>query len=121
MSSVGKEEVICFSEKRVQSRLNMRFALETMRTRTAFVRKIFNVDNNTSFRGDLFSRDNIVTDWAVARRKIDKHIPANSHPTIEGRPLLANRPVNTYYSNDCATIERMFSMGCGPRIYLEDH
>jgi hypothetical protein len=36
----------------------------------------------------------IVTDWAVVRRRIDKHVPTNSHPTIKGRPLLGNRPVN---------------------------
>jgi hypothetical protein len=42
-----------------------------------------------------------VTDWAVARRRIDKHVPTNPHQTIEGGPLLGNKPVNT----DCATID----------------
>jgi hypothetical protein len=63
----------------------------------------------------------IVTDLAVARRRRGKHVPTNSHPTIEGRPLLGNRPVNTYHSNDCATIERRFSVGSAPRSYLEDN
>jgi hypothetical protein len=37
----------------------------------------------------------IVTDWAVSRRGIGKHVPTNAHPAIEGRPLLGNRLVNT--------------------------
>jgi hypothetical protein len=45
----------------------------------------------------------IVTDWAVARRRIGKHVPNNPHPTIEGRPLLGNRPVNIHHNNDYAT------------------
>jgi hypothetical protein len=48
----------------------------------------------------------IVKDWAVSRRYIGKHVPTNAHPTIEGRPLLGNRPVNTYHRNECATIGR---------------
>jgi hypothetical protein len=60
-----------------------------------------------------------VTDWAVAKRRIGKHVPTNPHPTIEGRPLLCNRPVSTHHSKDCATIERLFCMGSAPRSYLE--
>jgi hypothetical protein len=47
----------------------------------------------------------IVTDWAVSRKRIDKHVPTNAHPTI-GHPLLRNRPVNTSRSNEYATIEQ---------------
>jgi hypothetical protein len=47
----------------------------------------------------------IVTDWVVARKQICKHIPMNSHPTIEGRPLLGNRLVTIHRTNDCATID----------------
>jgi hypothetical protein len=65
--------------------------------------------------------DCIVTDWAVARRRIGKHVPTNPHPTIEGRPLLGNISVNTYHSNDCATTEILFSMVSAPRSYLEDN
>jgi hypothetical protein len=32
----------------------------------------------------------IVTDWAVAKRRIGKHVPTKQHPTIGGRPLLGN-------------------------------
>jgi hypothetical protein len=42
-----------------------------------------------------------VTDRAVSKRRIGKHVPTNAHPTIEGRLLLGNRLVNTYYSNEC--------------------
>jgi hypothetical protein len=62
--------------------------------------------------------DKTVTDWAVAKRRIGKHVPTNPHPTTEGRPLLGNRPINTHHSNDCATIERLFSMGSAQRSYL---
>jgi hypothetical protein len=62
-----------------------------------------------------------LTDWAIARKRIDKHVPTNPHPTIEGRPLLDNRPVNIHNSNDCATIKRLFSVGYAPRSYLEDN
>jgi hypothetical protein len=48
---------------------------------------------------------NIVTDWAVARRRRSKHVPTKQYPTIEGRLLLGNRPVNIYHRNNCATIE----------------
>jgi hypothetical protein len=53
-------------------------------------------------------RLNNVTDWAAARRRISKHVPANPHPTIERRPLLGNRPVKIYlcetgFSNYAAT------------------
>jgi hypothetical protein len=64
---------------------------------------------------------NNVTDWAVARRRIGEHFPTNPHPTIEGRPLLGNRPVNTHHSNDSAIIKRLFSTGSAPRSYLEDN
>jgi hypothetical protein len=63
---------------------------------------------------------NIVTDCAVARRRIGKRVPTNLHPTIEGRPLLGNIPVNTHRSNDCATIDRLFSMGSAQRSYLDN-
>jgi hypothetical protein len=49
----------------------------------------------------MFSREEIavysenVTDWAVSRRRIGKHVPTNAHPTIEVRPFLGNRPVKT--------------------------
>jgi hypothetical protein len=62
-----------------------------------------------------------VTDWAVARRRRDKHVPTNPHPTIERRPFLGNRPINTNHSNDCAIIERRFSMESAPRSYVEDN
>jgi hypothetical protein len=61
---------------------------------------------------------NIVTDWTVARRRRGKLVPTNTHPTIEGCPLLGNTPVN---SNDWATIGRLFSMGSAPRSYLEEN
>jgi hypothetical protein len=47
--------------------------------------------------------DNIVTDWAVSRKRIGKHVPNNAHLTIEGLPLLGNRPVNTSRSNEYTT------------------
>jgi hypothetical protein len=53
-----------------------------------------------------FKLDNIVIDWTVSRKRIGKHFPTNTHPTTEGRPLLGNRPANTYHSNECATIGR---------------
>jgi hypothetical protein len=37
----------------------------------------------------------IATDWAVARRRIGKHVPTNPHPTIEGRLLLGNTGKHT--------------------------
>jgi hypothetical protein len=49
-----------------------------------------------------------VTDSAVARRQIGKHVPTNPHLAIEERPLLGNRPVNINHSNDHATVERLF-------------
>jgi hypothetical protein len=51
---------------------------------------------------------------------MNKYVPTNPHPKIEGGPLLGNRPVNTHHSNDCATIERLFFKGSAPRSYLED-
>jgi hypothetical protein len=35
-----------------------------------------------------------------------KHVPTNAHPRIEGRPVLGNRPVNTYHSNEYRTVGR---------------
>jgi hypothetical protein len=49
-----------------------------------------------------------VIDWAVARTRIGKHVLTNPHPTIEDRPLLGNRPVNTHHGNDFSTIEIVF-------------
>jgi hypothetical protein len=37
----------------------------------------------------------IVTDWSVSRRRLGKHVPTNTHPTIEGRPLIGNDWVST--------------------------
>jgi hypothetical protein len=54
----------------------------------------------------------MMTVWAVVRRRTGKYGPTNPHPAREGRPLLANRPVNTYHSNNYATIETVF---CGVR------
>jgi hypothetical protein len=51
------------------------------------------------------SNDN-VADWAVSTRRKGKHVPTKAHPTIEGRPLLGNRLVNTYHSNEWRTIGR---------------
>jgi hypothetical protein len=68
-----------------------------------------------------WSAARLVTDWAVTRRRIGKYVPTNPHPKIEGRPLLGNRPVNTHHSKDCATIERLFSIGSASRSYLEDN
>jgi hypothetical protein len=62
---------------------------------------------------------NIVTDWALARWWRGKHVPTSPYPTIERRPLIGNRPVNTHHSNECATIERLFSVAFAPRSYLK--
>jgi hypothetical protein len=48
--------------------------------------------------------NNIVTDWAVSRKRIRKHFSINAHPTIEEHPLLGKRPVNTFRSNEYAKI-----------------
>jgi hypothetical protein len=40
-------------------------------------------------------KEHIMTDWAVGKKRIGKHVPTNPHPTIEGSLLLGNRPVNT--------------------------
>jgi hypothetical protein len=45
----------------------------------------------------------IVTDWAVSRKRIGEHAPISAHPTI-GHPLLGNRLVNTSRSKEYATI-----------------
>jgi hypothetical protein len=45
-----------------------------------------------------------MTDWAVSRKLIGKHVPINAQPTIEGHPLLNNRLVNSSGSNKYATI-----------------
>jgi hypothetical protein len=44
----------------------------------------------------LWNSVSIVTDWAVSRKRIGKHVPNNAHPTIEGRPLLGSDPVSTF-------------------------
>jgi hypothetical protein len=48
---------------------------------------------------DNFQR--YVTDWAVSRKRIGKHVPTNAHPTIEGYSLLSNRPVNIHSTIGC--------------------
>jgi hypothetical protein len=50
----------------------------------------------------------IVRDWAASRERIGKHVPNNTHQTIEGNPLLGNRPVNISRSNEYATIGCLF-------------
>jgi hypothetical protein len=40
-----------------------------------------------------------VTDWAVSRKRIGKHVPTKAHPTIEGHPLLGNAWVDTLDNN----------------------
>jgi hypothetical protein len=47
---------------------------------------------------------NIVTRIFVAREQLGKYVPTNVHPTIEGRSLLGNTPVNICHCNECATI-----------------
>jgi hypothetical protein len=97
----GEVKIIYFYFYEIYSFLNSEEVKNIVRYKEKKKRSELVVIRNTPKKK---SHINIVTDWAVSRRRIHKHVPTNELPAIEGRPVLGNRPVNTHHSNECAAI-----------------